>query len=234
VLDPAFAGKEWDFGGPYSFANFDLAGKCTVRINSKRSLRATVVRPAIRGVTTRLEDDHTLLVSLPGPCKLSIEPKGKKGPLLLFANPMEKKRPSASAPRVLFYGPGVHPGGKIQLTNDQTLYLAGGAIVKGGVMAEGNNIRIAGRGILDSSDSEWRKGPTSCVVMICGTNVEVSGITIRGASHWTIVPRDSRQVVVEGAKLCGGRVQNDDGVNPCNSQDVRISDSSGPMMIAWR
>ena len=26
TLDPPFAGKEWDFGGPYSFANFDLAG----------------------------------------------------------------------------------------------------------------------------------------------------------------------------------------------------------------
>ncbi|HLB72875.1 MAG TPA: hypothetical protein VJJ98_02560, partial [Sedimentisphaerales bacterium] len=24
VLDPPFAGKEWDFGGPYSFANFDF------------------------------------------------------------------------------------------------------------------------------------------------------------------------------------------------------------------
>jgi polygalacturonase len=29
---------------------------------------------------------------------------------------------------------------------------------------------------------------------------------------------------VRGVKLCGGRVQNDDGINPCNSQDVRITD----------
>ena len=51
-----------------------------------------------------------------------------------------------------------------------------------------------------------------------------SGITIRGASHWTIVPRHSRHVTVRDVKLCGSRVQNDDGINPCNSQDVRISD----------
>jgi polygalacturonase len=60
--------------------------------------------------------------------------------------------------------------------------------------------------------------------MIRGTNVEVSGITIRGASHWTIVPRDSRDVSVRDVKICGSRVQNDDGINPCNSQHVLITD----------
>jgi len=59
---------------------------------------------------------------------------------------------------------------------------------------------------------------------LCGTNLEVSGITIRGASHWTIVPRNSRNVTVRNVKICGSRVQNDDGINPCNSQDVRITD----------
>jgi len=224
VLDPPFAGKEYDYGGPYSFANFDVSGPVEVRITSKRSLRDTVVRPVVPGFKMRLEGDNALILSLPGPRKLSVEPDGKKGPLLLFANPIEEEPPPAASPRVIFFGPGVHNAGRITVTNGQTLYLAGGAVVKGGVMAEGENIRIAGRGILDSSDYEWRKGPTPCVVNIRGTNVEVSGITIRGASHWTIVPRDSRNVTVRGVKLCGSRVQNDDGINPCNSQDVLIAD----------
>ena len=38
TLDPPFAGKEWDHGGPYSFANFDTSGPVTVRITAKRSL----------------------------------------------------------------------------------------------------------------------------------------------------------------------------------------------------
>ena len=38
VLDPPFVGKEYDYGGPYSFANFDMAGPVTVRIISARSL----------------------------------------------------------------------------------------------------------------------------------------------------------------------------------------------------
>jgi len=183
-----------------------------------------VVRPARAEVTLRIEDDHTLVLTLAGPCKLSLEPEGKQGPLLLFANPIEENPPKPGASGVLYFGPGIHTPGKIVVTNNQTLYLAGGAVVKGGVLAVGENIRIAGRGILDSSDYEWRKGPTPHVISIRGTHVEVSGITIRGASHWTIVPRDSQGVTVRGVKLCGSRVQNDDGINPCNSQDVLITD----------
>ena len=30
VLDPPFAGKQWDHGGSYSFANFDMSGRLVV------------------------------------------------------------------------------------------------------------------------------------------------------------------------------------------------------------
>ena len=226
VLDPPFAGKEYDYGGPYSFASFDVSRPLELRIHSEKPLGNLVVRPANPRVKTHLTGANTAIISLPGPCKLSIEPEGKKGPLLLFANPIEEHSPRANeaGPHLIYFGPGVHRPGKITLTNNQSLYLAGGAVVKGGILAEGENIRIFGRGILDSSDWEWTKGPTPHVVSIRGTNVEVSGITIRGACHWTIVPRNSRNVTVRNVKICGGRVQNDDGINPCNSQDVRITD----------
>ena len=226
VLDPPFAGKEYDYGGPYSFAGFDVAGPVEVRIRAEKPLGKLVIRPANPNVKIRMADLNTAILTLPGPCKLSIEPDGKKGPLLLFANPMEEHPPRASeaGPHLIYYGPGVHKPGKIMLTNNQSLYLAGGAVVKAGIVAEGENIHIFGRGILDGSDWEWRKGPTPFVVSICGTNVEVSGITIRGASHWTLVPRNSRHVTVRNVKICGSRVQNDDGINPCNSQDVLITD----------
>ncbi len=224
TLDPPFAGKRWDYGGPYSFASFDMAGDVTVRITSKRSLRDTIIRPVSAGMAPTIEDDHTLTIRLDRPRKLSIEPDGKKGPLLLFANPMEENRPEADAEDVVYFGPGVHKPGKIEIGSGQTLYLAGGAVVKGGIIAQGDDIKICGRGILDGSDWEWRKGPTPTVIAIRGTNIEVSGITIRGASHWTIVPRHSRKVTVRNVKLCNSRVQNDDGINPCNSQDVLITD----------
>ena len=42
VLDPPFAGKQWDYGGDYSFASFDMSGPVEVRIVSKQSLKNVV------------------------------------------------------------------------------------------------------------------------------------------------------------------------------------------------
>jgi len=225
VLDPPFAGKEYDYGGPYSFANFDMSGPVTVRITSPRSLRNTVIRPQSAQVKMIVEDDHTLSLTLDRPCKISIEPDGKKGPLLLFANPLETDAPKQGDPNVVYFGPGVTKPEKISLKSGQTLYLAGGAVVKAEVLTDGSNIRICGRGILDGSDWEWRKGPIGNLIAIRNSNdVEVNGITLRGSSHWTIVPRNSRNVTIRNVKICNSRVQNDDGINPCNSQDVLITD----------
>lgn len=225
VLDPPFAGKEWDHGGSYSFANFDMSGPVVVRIVSKRSLRNVVIWPRSSGIQTRLEDDYTLNLVLNQPRKLSVEPDGKKGPLLLFANPPEVNVPQPGDKGVIYFGPGVHKPEKIVLESNQTLYLAGGSIVKAEVLAQGANIQIRGRGILDGSDWEWRKGPVGNLIAIRNSSdVQVNGITLRGSSHWTIVPKSSQRVTIRNVKLCNSRVQNDDGINPCNSQDVLITD----------
>ncbi len=224
VLDAPFAGKEYDYGGAYSFANFDMSGAVKVRVTSRRSLSKTVVRPESAGVQMKVEDEHTITLTMPGPRKVSVEPDGKKGPLLLFGNPLEKDVPKADAPGVIYFGPGVHQRGRIDVTNGQSVYLAGGAVVKGAIVVRGSKVRVHGRGILDGSDYEWRKGPYGLTLGIYGEDIEVEGITIRGSSHWTIVPQGSRRVTVRNVKLCGSRVQNDDGINPCNSQDVLITD----------
>ncbi len=225
TLDPPFADKQWDFGGPYSFANFDMAGPVTVRVVSKQSLRNVVIRPQSSGIVPTLEDDHTMTLTLDRPRKLSIEPDGKRGPLLLFANPLETKAPKGNDKNVIYYGPGVHKPEKIVVASGQTLYLAGGAVVKAEVLVQGSNIRICGRGILDGSDWEWRKGPVGNLIAIRNSSdVEIDGITLRGSSHWTLVAMNSRHVTIRNVKLCNSRVQNDDGINPCNSQDVLITD----------
>ncbi len=225
VLDPPFAERQWDYGGDYAFANFDMSGRVTVRIVSEQSLGHVVIRPQSSGINPILEDDHTMTIVLDRPCKLSIEPEGKKSPLLLFANPLEVEPPKPDDQGVVYFAPGVHKPEKIVLQSNQTLYLAGGAVVKAEVLAQGDNIRICGRGILDGSDWQWRKGPVGNLIAIRNsTNVQMTGITLRGSSHWTIVPKNCQRVTIRNVKICNSRVQNDDGINPCNSQDVLITD----------
>ncbi|MGQ9591162.1 MAG: glycosyl hydrolase family 28 protein [Planctomycetota bacterium] len=225
VLDPPFAGKEWDFGGPYSFAVFDVSGPVDVRISSRRPVKDLALRPASAGIRAAVEGGRTIAFRLDGPRKLSVEPDGKNGPLLLFANPIEVDAPRPGDRGVVHFGPGVHKPERIELRSGETLYIAGGAIVKAEVLVRGDGVRIGGRGILDGSDWEWRKGPVGSQIAIRrSSDVEVRDIVIRGSPHWTIVPMNSRRVTIRNVKLCNSRVQNDDGINPCNSQDVLITD----------
>ena len=218
TMDPPFAGK-YDFGGTYHFAYFDADEPVTVAIVATQSLAKAVVFPD--RVKSRREGDRFLL-DLPGPAKVIVEPDGKKSPLLLFVNPVEKNPPPKDA---IVFGPGIHkPEKVISVGSGQTLYLAGGAIVKGAVHAEGTNIVIRGRGILCGNDWEWRKGPASVTMRLTGDRIIVEDIIIRGSPHWTIVPTAAANVAIRNVKICNSRVQNDDGINPCNSREVLIED----------
>jgi len=221
VNDPPFHEK-YDHGGTYAFAVFDCAGPVTVRIESSRSLKKTVLRPQVKGVSLE-KGLGSIEIQLKGPTKLSVEPDGKRSPLLLFANPIEKDTFSRNDPNVVYFGPGIHKPVRINLTTNQTLYLAGGSIVKGSVTAKGDNITIRGRGILDGNDWAWRKGPGQMISMQGCRNVVLRDIVIRGAWGWTVVPKGCSNVRIRNLKICNSRVQNDDGINPCNSQNVHIS-----------
>jgi len=148
--------------------------------------------------------------------------------MLIFANPLEKDPPEKSAPNVIYFGPGVHEpaGGVIRLKSGQTLYIAGGAVVKGAVEAlDAENVTIRGRGILCGSGWPHLKGPARRLLGLRSCrNVTIEGIMLRGSYAWTLVPENCEGVTIRGVKICGGRVWNDDGINPVNSRRVSIRD----------
>jgi len=219
--------EDRDYGGAYSFVQFDFSGTVKVKIHADRSLKDTVIRPVSKGIEHELVDDQTAVVTLEKPRRLSFEPNGEEKPLLIFANPLEGQRPDKEDPHVTYFGPGLHrpDGDKIVLKDNDTLYLAGGAVVQAGIEVRGENITIRGRGILDGTPWPWRKGPTGTHIDIQNSrNVTIKGIIVRGSPHWTIVPKNSDHVTVENVKLCNSRVMNDDGINPCNSRHVTIKD----------
>lgn len=211
-------------GGNYAFASFDFKGEAVVRITADRDLKNAAVLPAAAGVRTSV-DGKTMTITMTKPCRISVEPGQKDNPLLLFANPIEKNVPKQGAPDVIYYGPGIHKPGVIKLTSNQTLYLAGGAVVKGGVEASGDNIKIEGRGILDGSDWPHSQGPCGDLIdLVECHHVSVEGVTLRGCWGWTTRLLGSEHVSFENMKIVAGRVQNDDGIDPCNSRDVTIHD----------
>ena len=225
VQDPPSWGlKPGQLGGPYSFASFDFSGNVTVKITSfKKPLDKLVIRPGSSGITPVIEG-NTVTFTLDAPRKLSIEPDGVREPLLVFANPLEVDAPKEGDPGVIYYGPGIHKPVNIKVSSGQTLYLAGGAIVKAGVSVSGRDVKIRGRGILCGNDWPWKEGPGRFLGMRDAANVSVEGIILRGAWSWAMPITRCDSVTITNVKICGGKNPNDDGINPCNSRRVVIRD----------
>lgn len=207
---------------PYSFAYFDFSGTVTVKIKTDLPLDMLAVRPSKYGIKPTINQGEAEFTS-DKPFNISFEPIGKNIPLLLFGNAIEKNPPHLGDTNVIYFGPGIYKPGRIDLTSGQTLYIAGGAVVKAAVASRGDNIRIMGRGILDGSDWPHSAGPASRMVMpMDGRNILIQDIIIRGAWNWTVAPTRCDQVLIDNVRVCGSRCGNDDGIDPCNSRDVTI------------
>ena len=224
----------WDLDyGDYGFVSFDFAaGPVVVRVESRTTLDQAVLRPLSKGLTPEFPNPNTAVIRIDRPGQYSFEPNGPCSPLLIFANPPEKDAPSAGDPGVVYFGPGLHrpDGGVIRLTDNQTLYLHGGAVVQAGLRISGRHIKVCGRGILDGSPWTWRQGPASGIPGDRGhmnaiqhsSDVRIEGVTVRGAWQWTFYLENSDKVSFDNVKIVGGKNHNDDGIDPVNSRDITV------------
>ena len=210
------------YGGPYWFCSFDMAGPVQVEVSTTRALDKLLVLPESRGVVAKVAGTNAVM-QFTQPGQIVFEPDGKNGPLLLFGNPPDAAPPDKNDPKVKYFGPGLHDAGAIELTNNQTLYLAAGAVVQGGIHARGTNINIRGRGILDGYAYPRFKGPTRYPVLLDNCrDVTVEGIVIKDGWSWTFVPGGCEQVHIDNVKLLSARVENGDGFDIVNSRNVTI------------
>ena len=128
TADPPF--EKYNYGGEYAFLSLDADERVKLKItpNVGKEIDALTVRPLSLGIKPTKNEDGSFSVDVDKPCQFSVEYNGREHPLLVFVNPPEKDVPNADDPNVVYYGPGVHEpeGGKVELTDNQTLYLAPG------------------------------------------------------------------------------------------------------------
>lgn len=213
------------YGGPYWFGSFDVSGEATIEVTTSKSLDKLEIVPASNGIVPNVSGNK-ITMKVTKPMKIVVEPDGKNGPLLIFINPPEVNVPKQGDPNVVFYGAGEHEAGKIELTDNQTLYLAPGAVVKGGILAKGKNITIRGRGVIDGLSYPRFRGPSPSIVTLedC-KNVKVEGIVVKDGWGWSFAPHGCNDVVIDNVKLVCSRVENGDGFDIVNSQNVKIVNS---------
>jgi len=212
------------------FVSFDFDGKVEIRVTRNvGEVESWEVRPRTYRIPTVEDVLHNRVeFTLDRPRKLSVEfNHDLNRNLFIFANALEKDVPKPGDPNVVYFGPGMHEIGVRWLKSNQTVYVAGGALVIG--KFEGlnvDNVTIRGRGILDAG-AELKPGtvPRGNEVGLRGArNARVEGIIIRGDDHdWTMQTTHVNGMVIEDVKLFSEYVS-DDGIDPVNSANITIRD----------
>jgi Glycosyl hydrolases family 28 len=197
-------------------ASFSCSGEVQVSIRVPNTVTSVSIHPLSRGIRADVQD-NVVTFSIPGPDNLSVEINNLP-PLFIFANPAEYEEISPSLPGVLYFGPGVHRPGYITLKDNETVYIAAGAIVYGSIRASGvHNIRVIGRGILDGEF----KFKQMVLIENC-QNVRFEGVIIRNGDGWTNTLINCDGLHYDHVKVLsfgpGG-----DGIDPLNSRSIVIS-----------
>ena len=205
-----------------AMACFGLAGKAEIRVKPGSAFKQVVIRPLSRGIKPTVTNGM-IAFTIDSPVQLSLELDGNiSRPLFLFANSPETRPAKLDDPNLIYFAPGrIHQAGLIKLKSNQTLYLAGGAVVQGYVRAENaDNIKIIGPGILDNS-YEQTKTHNMILVGRC-RNVEIRDLLILDAWGWTVRLRQSTDLLVDNMKEVGWRA-NSDGIDVDASRSVMVT-----------
>ena len=155
-------------------AIFDIREPVTVTVTAPQPITNAIVLPARAAITPEIRAG-VVRFTLPKAQHVTVLCNGSaQHALHLFVGEPEQDVPSPSDPHVVYFGPGVHEINELNIKSGQTVYLAGGAVVRAklrpdetgklhakfkiptysGVVfnaTNAENVRICGRGILDSS-----------------------------------------------------------------------------------
>ncbi|HBR95746.1 MAG TPA: hypothetical protein DEA90_16435, partial [Opitutae bacterium] len=183
------------------------------------------LRPLSLGLEGALREDGALVFQLTSAQKLSVEVAGSR-PLYVWANPPELDVPSEADPNVIYFKGGqTYEVGRLELQAGQTVYLEGGAVVKGRIYAQqADGITIRGYGILDGSyyGSRFKEHVKSVFLERCH-DVLVRDITMIHPSGWMIMVGVCERVEICNVKQIG-EVVCSDGVDIVGSKHVHVHD----------
>lgn len=180
------------------------------------------VRPLSRKIPIDRQDEEIVL-TLSQPENLSVEFDGDMYENLFLFVHRPEPRPIPAGENVLYFGPGEHEAGLIELTSHQTLYLDSGAIVYGRIHAkDAEDITIGGYGILDGSGENHTDSRPYHICLEDCRNVRLENIVIRDSPAWCVVPMHCRDVVISGIKQISYN-WNSDGFDICSCDTVDIS-----------
>lgn len=239
---PRLTGSRDEFGLA-SYSSFDMHKDARVTVTYPEAVESVKILPTSYNIVPEI-DGQQITFSVDGPSHITVEVNGDwHESLHIFANPFEENVPNPDDPNTVYFGPGIHEVSSLKVADSTTIYIAGGAYIRGVTdpdevqtedrtgslrypptfVLEGKNITLRGRGIIDQQTVP-RAIRRYTILAQDSDEVTMEGIIIHDPSHWTIPIKRSTNVHVDNIKIIGRR-GNSDGVDISSSTDVLVENS---------
>lgn len=179
-----------------SFCYFDTSGEVELSVAyNGGSIKDVKIRPLSLSIKPKIKGNKISFI-LKRNQYISVEVNGDiYHNLQVFSNSIESFKPSVSDTNVLYYGPGVHRAGNVNLSSGKTVFIDGGAVVIGSFrISHQQNIRILGHGILTQL-SELISGDTE---VLKSDDVVTSTAAVNGSRNDMLTVEYSENVEING------------------------------------
>ena len=209
-----------------SYCVFDFTGIANVEVSTMFDVRWVDIRPLKSAIMPKYTNDTTFTFKMSKPENLSVELNGRirEQPLFIFAGRPETDKPSKNDKNVIWFEGGkLYKDVKLELQDNQTVYIEGGAVVQGYIFAQGKkNIKIAGRGILDGSFNQTTEGNKNRFIALKDCeNISINDIILHNGTTWQTALTHCNNAKITGLKIVS-EGNSDDGMDIVRCSNVVI------------
>ncbi len=223
-----------------AFVSFGCDTSVSVLIETKLCFKDVTVRPLSKNITPEI-CESSVKITFPAPGQYTVEFDGIHKTIAVFINPEKNFDIDTNDKDVLYFPPGVHIfDERIELEDNQTLFLDEGAVLFGSINAtDKENLKILGYGIIDNSRMYRADEINGCSILAKNRpiqsgnpiffdrckNVIVDGVTVVDSSGWSIYADGCENILVNNIKLIGMWRYNADGCDFCNCTNGSLTNS---------
>ena len=228
------------------FAYWETDGVSEIEISAEEVAKVVVrplslgIKPTIKGnkitfkldkikpIAVELGNSHKMIHLFPNPIQES--PVAKKidkfcCPQCSFCSPVVNEIPKNFDKNFYYFSAGVHHVGTLMLKSNDTVYIEGGAVVYGSLVADNaENIKVFGRGVLDTANIEranrWARGGFGNLHFRNCKNIKIEGIILRDPNSWGVNIRRCKNVEIDNLKFIGYWRYNSDGIDLWDSENI--------------
>ena len=187
------------------------------------AINSATLKPLRHQIDTSI-NDRCISFRLPQSMDVAIDVPGI-GDVFIFYGAGAKPAPSPDDPKVHYYAAGqVYEVGQLEIKADETLYVEGGAVLRGAILfAQSHNAQAYGRGIVDNTYFKrgCAEGTRNAFLAEHSKNITLSELTFVESNTWTVKTAACQGVHIDGVRILA-RLNAADGIDITGTEDALV------------